>query len=169
MWVIAALRVPITHLLLSIATLDTRHVFRGDVWEEYPIPSFHNVDSFKKCFFTRLKKSIGPGFSSEIVLVLGISTRCKAHAPGDTLIWARPSSFSASASRRRTNQSHKKQLCKIRLKQNLSKQMLCFVGLVWVTHRPTYRTNSNEELIEGSCLHIPVFGQKEWSIYFETP
>lgn len=51
--VIAALRVPISYLLLSIVSLDARYAFRekGDVCEEYPTPSFHKVDSFKNASF----------------------------------------------------------------------------------------------------------------------
>lgn len=48
-------------------------------------------------------------------------------------MWARPAQLSASGSIRRICRCHRKQLCKICLEQNPSKQMFCCIGPVWVT------------------------------------
>lgn len=118
---------------LSLVSLNPRCVFReqGDICEEYPTPLFHNMDSFKN---TSL---LGHIFVQKLCWLLVFLPVTTAPAPGDTLIWARLSLLLASASSRGTNQSHKKQLCKICLKQNLNQQMLCSSGPVWVTLCPT--------------------------------
>lgn len=133
MWVIEALRVPISYLLLNLVSLNSRYVFRewGDICEEDPTPLFYNMDSFKNASL------LGRIFLQKLCWLLVFLPVTTAPAPGDTLIWARTSLLSASASRRGTNQSHKKQLCKICLKQNLNEQMLCSFGPVWATLCPT--------------------------------
>lgn len=53
MWVIEALRVPISYLLLNLVSLNSRYVFRewGDICEEDPTPLFYNMDSFKMLLY----------------------------------------------------------------------------------------------------------------------
>jgi len=86
---------------------------------------------FQKCFFTDLNKSTGPGFSSQTVLVPGISTCCQVHThihqvtllpgPGHLHLWHQQAEQQINPTR---NSCAKYALSKIRVSR-------CFFLLDW--------------------------------------